>query len=49
VLLADGRCVTQGTAAEVVSAEPIRSVYGVELVPAGQFACRLLPDRERSR
>ena len=49
VLLADGRCARQGTAAEVVSAEPIRSVYGVELVPAGQFACRLLPGGERSR
>jgi iron complex transport system ATP-binding protein len=41
VLLAGGRCVRRGPAAEVIAAQPVREVYGVEMVPAGQFACRL--------
>jgi iron complex transport system ATP-binding protein len=41
VLLAGGRCVRRGPAAEVIAPQPVREVYGVELVPGGQFACRL--------
>ena len=46
VLLAGGRCVRQGPAAEVIAPEPVRAVYGVELVPGAQFACRL-PEETR--
>lgn len=41
VLMADGRCVQTGPADQVIAADPIRAVYGVELVPRAQFACRL--------
>ena len=41
VLLADGRIVQEGAVDQVIAPDPIRSVYGVELVPGGQFACRL--------
>ncbi len=41
VLLAGGRCVRAGAPAEVIAPGPVRSVYGVEMVPAAQFACRL--------
>src|SRR3954462_5154701 len=37
VLLANGRCFATGSTAEVVSAAPVRAVYGVELVEAAQF------------
>jgi iron complex transport system ATP-binding protein len=41
VLLSDGRVRHQGSAAHVIAPDPIRSVYGVEVIPHGQFACRL--------
>jgi iron complex transport system ATP-binding protein len=41
VLLADGRISSMGPVSEVVAPEPVRRVYGVELVPDAQFACRL--------
>jgi iron complex transport system ATP-binding protein len=41
LLLARGRCVRRGPAAEVIAPQPVRDVYGVEMVPAAQFACRL--------
>jgi iron complex transport system ATP-binding protein len=41
VLLAAGRSVRQGPAAEVIAPEPVRAVYGVDMLPHAQFACRL--------
>jgi iron complex transport system ATP-binding protein len=41
VLLERGRCVGQGPAAQVIAPQPVRQVYGVDMIPAGQFACRL--------
>ena len=41
LLLAAGRTVVQGPVDQVIAPGPVRSVYGVEVVPAGQFACRL--------
>jgi iron complex transport system ATP-binding protein len=41
VLLAAGRCVRQGSAGEVIAPAPVRAVYGVEMLPHAQFACRL--------
>ena len=41
VLLQGGRLFQQGTAAEVIAPGPVRAVYGVDLVPEAQFACRL--------
>ncbi len=41
LLLAEGRCVKMGPAAEVIAPEPVRQVYGVEMVPGAEFACRL--------
>jgi iron complex transport system ATP-binding protein len=41
LLLADGRTAASGPAAEVISARPVRRVYGVDLVPAGHFGFRL--------
>ena len=41
LLLAAGRLVAAGSAAEVISAEPVRRVYGVEMVPAAQFGFRM--------
>jgi iron complex transport system ATP-binding protein len=41
LLLADGRLVAAGPVAEVISPEPVRRVYGVEIVPAAQFGFRI--------
>jgi iron complex transport system ATP-binding protein len=41
LLLADSRLVAAGPVAEVISPEPVRRVYGVEIVPAAQFGFRL--------
>jgi iron complex transport system ATP-binding protein len=41
LLLAGGRLVASGPATEVISAEPVRRVYGVEMVPAAQFGFRM--------
>jgi len=41
LLLAGGRLVAAGPAVEVISAEPVRRVYGVEIVPAAQFGFRM--------
>jgi iron complex transport system ATP-binding protein len=41
LLLAGGRLVAAGPAAEVISAEPVRRVYGVEIVPAAHFGFRM--------
>jgi iron complex transport system ATP-binding protein len=41
LLLAGGRLVAAGPATEVISAEPVRRVYGVEMVPAAQFGFRM--------
>jgi iron complex transport system ATP-binding protein len=40
LLLAEGRVVAQGSIAEVIAAEPVRQVYGVELIPAAHFGYR---------
>jgi iron complex transport system ATP-binding protein len=45
VLLQTGQIVRAGTPAAVIAPDPIRTVYGVDLIPAGQFACRL-PEEE---
>lgn len=45
LLLADGRCVRSGAASEVVSAGPVRDVYGVELVPGAGLGFRLAEAR----
>jgi iron complex transport system ATP-binding protein len=44
ILLAGGRLRHQGPVTEVVAPGPIRSVYGVDVVPLAQFACRLPKD-----
>jgi iron complex transport system ATP-binding protein len=41
LLLSGGRLVAAGPAAEVISAEPVRRVYGVEIVPAAHFGFRM--------
>jgi iron complex transport system ATP-binding protein len=41
ILLSAGRITHQGSVEQVIAPGPIRSVYGVEMVPLGQFACRL--------
>jgi iron complex transport system ATP-binding protein len=41
LLLADGRAVAEGSVAEVITAGPVRQVYGVDLVPAAHFGYRL--------
>ena len=41
LLLAGGRLVASGPATVVISAEPVRRVYGVEMVPAAQFGFRM--------
>jgi len=41
LLLAEGRTMAEGPAAEVIAAAHVRRVYGVELVPAAQFGYRL--------
>jgi len=46
LLLDRGRLVASGPAREVISDEPIRRVYGVDLVPAGQFGFRVAPDKD---
>jgi iron complex transport system ATP-binding protein len=45
VLLNQGRIVHQGTVEDVIAPGPIRNVYGVDMVPLAQFACRLPGDR----
>jgi iron complex transport system ATP-binding protein len=47
VLLAGGRRVQAGSPQEVIAPQPIRAVYGVEMIAGAQFACRL-PPGERS-
>ena len=46
LLLAGGRLVAAGPEAEVISAEPVRRVYGVEIVPAAQFGYRLPAEKD---
>jgi iron complex transport system ATP-binding protein len=41
LLLAEGRPFASGPIAEVVASEPVRRVYGVELVPGAAFGYRL--------
>jgi iron complex transport system ATP-binding protein len=41
LLLAAGRCVQAGPAAAVIAPGPVRAVYGVEMIPQAEFACRL--------
>jgi iron complex transport system ATP-binding protein len=41
LLLREGRVVRTGPVAEVVAAEPVRDVFGVELVPGASFGYRL--------
>jgi len=43
VLLAAGRVAARGRVAEVIAAQPVREVYGVELVPGGALGFRELP------
>jgi iron complex transport system ATP-binding protein len=42
MLLDGGRVAARGSVTEVIAAEPIRRVYGVQLVPGGSFDYRLL-------
>ncbi len=46
LLLERGRLVAAGPTREVISDDPIRRVYGVELVPAAQFGFRLAPNKD---
>ena len=46
LLLASGHLVAAGPAAEVISAEPVRQVYGVEIVPAAQFGFRTPAEKD---
>ena len=48
ILLRQGRVVRSGTVAQVVAAEPIREVFGVELLPGASFGYRLAGDRPPS-
>jgi iron complex transport system ATP-binding protein len=48
LLLASGHLVSAGPAAEVISAEPVRRVYGVEIVPAAQFGFRIPAGKDSS-
>jgi iron complex transport system ATP-binding protein len=41
LLLAQGRLVASGRADQVISAEPVRRVYGVDIVPAAHFGFRM--------
>jgi iron complex transport system ATP-binding protein len=41
ILLSGGRCVQAGPAKQVIAPGPVLSVYGVEMVPQAEFACRL--------
>ena len=41
LLLAGGRLVASGPATEVIAPDPVRRVYGVEMVPAAQFGFRV--------
>ena len=41
LLLSAGRLVLAGPASEVIAPGPVRSVYGVEMIPGAEFACRL--------
>jgi iron complex transport system ATP-binding protein len=41
LLLANGRLRASGRTTDVISAEPVRQVYGVEMVPAAHFGFRL--------
>jgi iron complex transport system ATP-binding protein len=41
LLLASGRLVAAGPATDVISPDPVRRVYGVEMVPAAQFGFRV--------
>ncbi|HEY0706933.1 MAG TPA: ABC transporter ATP-binding protein [Polyangia bacterium] len=41
VLLQRGEVVHAGSPADVITQAPVRAVYGVDLIPEGQFACRL--------
>jgi iron complex transport system ATP-binding protein len=41
LLLAGGRAVAEGPVAQVIAAETVRRVYGVDLVPAAHFGYRL--------
>ncbi len=43
VLLHGGRVASRGAIADVVAAEPVRRVYGVELVPDGALGFREMP------
>jgi iron complex transport system ATP-binding protein len=48
VLLQAGRVVLTGGVDEVVAAAPVRTVFGVDLVPGGSFGYRI-PDRTESK
>jgi iron complex transport system ATP-binding protein len=45
LLLDRGRLLASGPAREVITDEPIRRVYGVDLMPAAQFGFRLAQDK----
>jgi iron complex transport system ATP-binding protein len=46
LLLAGGHLVAAGPATEVIAAEPVRQVYGVEMVPGAQFGFRVLERKD---
>jgi len=41
LLLSEGRVVRSGPVAEVVAPQPVREVFGVELVPGAHFGYRM--------
>ena len=44
LLLKQGRAIRMGRVAEVVSAAPVREVFGVELVPGAHFGYRMIAE-----
>jgi iron complex transport system ATP-binding protein len=46
LLLDRGRLAASGPACEVITEQPVRRVYGVDLVPAAQFGFRLAQDKD---
>ncbi len=48
ILLCQGRVVRSGTVDQVVAAQPIREVFGVELLPGASFGYRLADGRGHS-
>jgi iron complex transport system ATP-binding protein len=46
LLLREGRVVRSGPVSEVVAREPVREVFGVDLVPGAHFGYRVPPEHK---